>query len=95
MQAAVFPQTSVAVYVRLIVNLLGQTKFVVTSAATVTVTPPPQLSEVTIAFTLAAGIALAQLTVRFTGQVIAGGVPSKTVIICVQVALLPQRSVAT
>src|SRR6266481_3573570 len=55
---------------------------------------PPQLS---LAVTLAvsgAGTALAQATVTAAGQLIAGGRLSLTVIVCVQVALLPQASVS-
>ena len=50
-----FPHASVAEYTRVIVNLFTQVRFVMTSAATVTVTVPAQLSEVTIAPVFAAG----------------------------------------
>ena len=66
----------------------------ITSAATVTVTGPAQLSEVTISETSATGTSLAQETVTFAGQVMLGAVLSITVIVCTQVAVLPQISVA-
>ena len=66
----------------------------ITSAAKVTVTEPPQLSDVMTAPTLAAGTALAHETVMLAGQVMLGAVLSSTVIVCVQVAVLPHTSVA-
>ena len=69
-------------------------KLAVTSAATVTATGPPQLSDVTTAETFAAGIALAQPTVIGAGQVIVGGVLSSTVMIWSQVVVFPHASVA-
>src|SRR5687768_17958736 len=60
----------------------------------VTVTVPPQLSEVITLAGFAGGIFTAHWTVTFVGQVIAGGVLSKTVITWLQVAELPHSSVA-
>src|SRR5437899_5458541 len=64
------------------------------SPTKVTTGVPPQLS---LAVTLAvsgAGTALAQATVTAAGQLIAGGTVSLTVIVWVQVWLLPEASVA-
>jgi hypothetical protein len=62
-------------------KLFAQTKLVVTSAATVTVTAPAQLSVATIAETFAAGINAAQATVTFTGHVKVGATLSSTRIV--------------
>ena len=59
----------------------------------VTVTVPPQLSLVG-KLVLAGGTLLAHETVTFAGHVIVGTVLSKTIIVCAQVAELPQASVA-
>ena len=76
-----FPQTSVAVQVLVIVNLLAQAPGVVTSF-TVLVTVPEQLSVAVIMSIEAAGTSEAQLTVIAVGvPVIVGGVVSFTVII--------------
>ena len=92
-QVAVFPHRSAAVYVLVMVYLLVQVWLEMTSAATVTVTVPPQLSlEVTLPV-LAAGTFPVQDTVKSAGQVRDGGVPSKTSMTCMQVAVLPQASV--
>jgi hypothetical protein len=77
---AVFPQTSVAVYTRVIVYLFGQVSFEITSGANVTITGPPQLSDAITAVVLGAGTRFAHSTVISAGQVINGGVSSKTVI---------------
>ena len=63
------------------VKRFAQVAFTVTSGATVTTTFPPQLSVVVIAPTFGTGIALAQDTVTFGGQVIAGPVLSSTVMV--------------
>jgi len=55
---------------------------------------PLQLSLAVTLPVLGAGTWLAQATVTDEGQVIVGGVPSNTVITCVQVAVLKQASVA-
>ena len=54
----------------------------------------PQLSVAVTAPVSAAGIAPRLCTVTFIGQVMTGGVVSCTVIVCVQVDMLPQASVA-
>ena len=65
-----------------------------TSAATVTVVVPPQLSDVTTAATFAAGTRLAHCTVIFAGHVMVGAVLSNTVIVCAHVAVFIHASVA-
>ena len=70
--------------------------FVVTSGRTVTVTVPPQLSlAVVMPAGFAGGTRLAHETVTGGGQVIVGGVLSKTVIVCAHVAELLHSSEAT
>ena len=91
-QVAVLPQLSVAVYVLLMVNLLAQT-ILTTASELVRVTVPPQLSLVG-RFVAGGGTLLAQLTVILAGHVIDGGMLSKTVMVCAQVAELPHSSVA-
>ena len=66
----------------------------VTSAATDSVTPPPHRSVAVTADKLGKGTWLAQETVTFAGQVMEGGVLSKTVIVCMQVFELPHASTA-
>ena len=66
----------------------------ITSPTCVTVTVPPQLSAVATVAVLTGGTSLAQETVMLAGQVIVGAVTSLTVMTCVQVAELPQASVA-
>ena len=65
-----------------------------TSPPGVTVTEPPQLSEVVTDIVLTGGTSLAQETVTGAGQAIVGGVASKTEMTCVHVDELPQTSVA-
>jgi hypothetical protein len=89
------PHTSVARYVLVTVNLLTQLPGVVTSPTWDITTAPTQLSVAVTNAKLTAGTAAAQLTVTAGGQaVIVGAVRSFTVIICVQVAVLPATSVA-
>ena len=76
------------------VNLFTQTVFDVTSPTKLTVTVPLQLSVVATADVFTAGIEDAHATVTFAGQVICGATLSFTVIICAQVAVLPQTSLA-
>src|SRR6266436_3783607 len=64
------------------------------SPCQVTATAPPQLSLVVTLLVFGAGTWLAQPTVRLIGQVMLGGLVSLTVMVCVQVALLPHWSVA-
>ena len=84
-QVAVFPQASAAWYVRVSVYRLVQVWLEMTSPACVTVTPPAQLSEAVTEPGLGAGTSLVQDTVMAGGQLIDGGVLSKTTITCVQV----------
>jgi hypothetical protein len=91
---AELPQRSVAVYTLVSVRLFAQTKLLVMSGATVTVTAPAQLSEVTIAPVFGAGTKEAQATVTFAGQAMVGATLSNTRIVWAHVALLPQMSVA-
>ncbi len=60
----------------------------------VTVDMPLQLSVATILPGTGAGTRLAHCTVEFAGHVMDGGVLSNTVIVCVQLAVFPQASVA-
>lgn len=55
---------------------------------------PPQLSAALTDAVFCAGIALAQMTVTGTGQLIVGATLSNTVIICVQIAVLLHASAA-
>jgi nitrogen fixation protein len=93
-QVAELPQTSVARYVRVTVKRLAQVWPETTSSTKVTVGVPAQLSLAFTLDTLFAGTFAAQETVTATGQVTVGGVWSLTVIVCAQVAELPQTSVA-
>jgi xanthosine utilization system XapX-like protein len=70
-------------------NCPGQLLELIESLCQVTVTAPPQLSLVVTLLVLGAGTSLAQLTVRLPGQAMFGGVASCTVMVWVQVALLP------
>ena len=79
---------------RVRVKRLAQVWLVMTSLINVTVTVPPQLSLVVAEAGLGAGTWLAHCTVTGAGQVIIGSELSKTVIVCEQVAELPQASVA-
>src|SRR5436189_1494808 len=75
------PQASVAVYARLMTNLLAQAPGVVWSVWVITGVPP-QASVATTAALLATGTAPAQFTVTSPGiLVIVGGVVSLTVIV--------------
>src|SRR6266576_3175989 len=88
-QVALLPHWSVARYVRLTTNCPGQLLELIESPCQLTVTAPPQLSLVVTLFVSGAGIWFAQPTVRFVAQLILGGLVSLTVMVCVQVALLP------
>src|SRR5438874_13481375 len=77
------------------VNLPGQLPGVSTSGPCATVTVPPQLSVASTAASLAASTCAAPWTVLSGAHwVITGEVVSLTVIVWVQVALLPQASAA-
>ena len=93
-QVALFPQTSVAVYILVTVNRFAHVILEITSGATVTNMIPAQLSFTNTLLVLEAGISLAHWTVTFAGQTMVGGISSCTVIICAHVAELPQTSVA-
>ncbi len=54
----------------------------------------PQLSVTVTSVISGAGTCVMHSNVRSAGQVITGGVVSFTVIICAQMAVLPQESVA-
>lgn len=77
----------------MIIYLLAQVCELITSL-TKDLTTPGQLSVAVNAAAFGAGTALAQLTVIFAGQVIVGGCVSFTLIVNVQVAVLPEPSVA-
>src|SRR5690242_6584711 len=88
------PQASVAVYVRLMTNLLTQAPAEVWSLWLIT-GAPPQLSVATTAASSAARIAPTHCTVTSAGTlVITGRVSSLTVMVWIWLLLLPQESVA-
>ncbi len=72
--------------------ILGQVPFH-TSLTKVTA-GVPQLSVADTKVISGAGTCVMHSNVRLAGQVICGGVMSSTVIVCAQVAVLPQLSVA-
>jgi hypothetical protein len=91
---AELPHSSVAWYVRVILNRFMHVWLDMTSPTCVTVVVPPQLSvEVTLSG-FGVGTRFAHWTVTFTGHVIDGAVLSNMVIVCVHVAELPHWSVA-
>ena len=93
MQELEFPQSSVATHVLVIVCASGQFPPEVTSEKVI-VGVPSQLS-VAVAVPVEPGAVLSlQLIVTFAGQVMAGAVLSSTNIVCVQVLIFPQSSVA-
>jgi hypothetical protein len=61
----------------------------IVSPCQVTVTAPPQLSLVVTLLVFGAGTWLTQLAVRLLGQLMLGGLLSWTVMVWMQVALLP------
>src|SRR2546427_11688719 len=76
------------------INCPAQLLELMESPCQVTVTAPPQFSLVVTLLVSGAGTWLAQLTVRLVGQVMLGGLVSVTVMVWIQVALLPHWSVA-
>jgi hypothetical protein len=54
----------------------------------------PQLSVAVTRVISGAGISVVQATVKFAGHVITGAMVSCTVMVCVQVDVLPQESAA-
>src|SRR5207249_10812319 len=93
-QVALLPHWSAARYVLLMTNWPGQLLELTESPCQLTVTAPPQLSLVVTLLVFGTGTWLAQLTVRPVGHEILGGLVSLTVMVWVQVALLPHWSVA-
>ena len=75
-------------------NRLAQLLELIESPCQLTITAPPQLSLVVTLLVSGAGTMLAQLTVRLLVQVMLGGLVSWTVMVWVQLVLLPHRSVA-
>ena len=75
-------------------NRPAQLLEVIASPCQVTLTAPPQASLVVTLLVFGVGSWLAQFSVRLVGQVILGGLVSFTVMVWVQVALLPHGSVA-
>ena len=73
MHSEKLPQTSVARYVLVTVNLFPQVWLVTTSLTKVIVTGPPQLSVALTKAGLGAGPRLAQLTVIGAGQAVMDG----------------------
>ena len=70
-------------------NCPGQLLELIESPCQVTVTGPPQESLVITLLVSAAGTGPAQLAVKLLGQVMLGGLVSLTVMVWIQVALLP------
>ena len=81
LQVAVLPHASVAIYVRVTVNLLTQVLFVVTSDTKLIAGVPLQLSVADAFAVFTAGMAEAQATVVAAGQVMVGATLSSTVMI--------------
>jgi hypothetical protein len=90
-QLVLLPQRSVAVQVRAMTKVLPQ--FVVMTSLNVTFAAPQRSVAVATPFG-AVLVSAGQSKVRLTGQVMVGAVMSRTVIICVQLTLLPHSSVA-
>src|SRR5437870_3803679 len=94
-QFALLLHASLAVYVRLTVYLPEQLPGVMVSGLCVTVTGPPQLSLATTPESSGGGTCDAHDTVTSAGHwVITGALVSLTVMVCVQLTLLLQESLA-
>ena len=78
---AELPHSSVALYVRVTLNLLMQVRLVTTSLTKMTLVIPLQLSEAITVAVFGTGTWLAHCTLTLTGHVIDGGVLSNTVIV--------------
>ena len=91
LQDAEFPQSSVAVQVRLTETVPGQFPGVVTSVKVIDTLASQASVAVTIPNVGVAGQLMGDVT---EGHVITGGVTSCTMIVLLQVAVLPQSSVA-
>ena len=76
------------------VNWLAQTVLLVMSPTYAIVTTPPQLSAALIPTVVCVGIDDAQVTVTGAGQLMVGATLSNTVIVCAQVAVFEQASLA-
>jgi hypothetical protein len=94
LQVAELPHASVALYVLVSVSRFVHMVPDIWSLTNETVTVPPQLSVATTELILMAGTLLIQETVTLAGQVMTGGILSKTDIVCTQVDELPHSSVA-
>jgi hypothetical protein len=90
---AVFPQASVALYVRVTVYRLAHVCPEITSPTKVFVTAPPQSSLAVKAEISGAGMSPAQETVTFAGQLIEGAVWSFMVTVFEAVVAHPPVSV--
>ncbi len=90
----IFRHSSVPVYILWISFLLEQSWLVIESLAKLTTTVPVQLSLLVTDPGFGAGVADAQLIVRFTGHVNIGGTVSFTESIWTHLAVLRQVSVA-
>jgi len=88
-----FPQASVAVQVRVMFGWPGQLPGAVASVKVI-VGVPPQLSVAVAVPVFEGSVEAPQASSLSPGQVIVGAVVSFTVMVCVQVALFPQASVA-
>jgi hypothetical protein len=91
LQEVVFPQSSVAVQVRVTLTVPGQLPGVVTSLKVTTTLASQASLAVTIPKVGVAGQSMGEVT---EGHVIVGGTTSLTAMVLVQVAVLPQSSVA-
>jgi hypothetical protein len=89
----VLPQSSVALQVRVIVDSCGHDPAVITSPKVI-VGVASQLSVAVAVPVLAGAVLAVQVIVTLGGQVIEGAMLSSTVMVCTQVLLLPQSSVA-
>ena len=71
------------------INCPAQLLELIESPSHITVTAPPQLSLVVTLLVFGAGTWLAQLNVRLLGHIMLGGLVSWTLMLWVQMALLP------
>lgn len=89
-QVDMFPHASVALYLRVIVNLFAQITLPVWSLTNAKVMAPVQLSVALTPAVVCAGTSDAQLTVTGAGQLMLGATLSRTVINWLQVEKFPQ-----
>src|SRR6266516_735808 len=90
-QLRLLPHSSVAVQMRAMT--LAPAQLLLTESAKVMMTDPQPSVAVATPVTLVVGRA-GHCSTMLEGQVMVGGVVSRTVIVCTQLALLPHRSVA-